>query len=604
MDRGAFCAGALALATIALQGCGGGGSSPAAQMDTGAQSAQLARGGSGGAALAQSCESLAASLAFPNTVFTSSTSVAAGVLKTGGQDIAAHCRLVGKMHERVSSVDGKTYAIGFEMRLPLDWNGRFFYQANGGIDGNVVTATGNTSGGGPLTSALLLGFAVISSDAGHNAAQNPTFGLDPQARLDYGYQSVGKVTPMAKSVIHAAYGKPPVYSYIGGCSNGGRHTMVAAARYPDEYDGYLIGAPGFNLPQAAVANIYGAQQYAPFAVPGATIPAGPFAGLPDLSGAFTQTERQLLSNKVLERCDALDGLADGLVQDVRACQRAFDIQRDVPTCPRPRDGSCLSAGQKIAIGNIFAGARDSQGRPIYSSFPYDGGHASPGTAFWEFTVPLALDSGSVGFVFSTPPADLATFNPVQFVLNSSIDDLAAAIFATNDIYKESGMSFMTPPNPTQLQGVQRRGGRMVVYHGVSDAIFSIDDTTRWFRRLNLPEGHPLHDDDSVHSERDDHRSGPARSFARLFHVPSMNHCSGGPSTDQFDLLTPLVQWVEQGQPPERVIASARGAGNPGGANPEVPAGWAPNRTRPLCAYPSVAVYKGGDVEKAESFVCR
>ena len=185
------------------------------------------------------------------------------------------------MFERKSPVDGQTYAIGFEMRLPLEWNGRFWYQANGGIDGSVVTATGNTSGGGPLTSALLQGFAVISSDAGHNGAQNPIFGIDPQARLDYGYQAVGKLTPMAKRVIRAAYGKRPERSYIGGCSNGGRHTMVAAARYADQYDGYLVGSPGFNLPKAAVASIYGAQQYAPLAVPGATIPGGPpFGGLP------------------------------------------------------------------------------------------------------------------------------------------------------------------------------------------------------------------------------------------------------------------------------------------------------------------------------------
>src|SRR5204863_8790408 len=158
-----------------------------------------------------------------------------------------------------------------------------------------VASTGNTSGGGPLTSALLQGFAVISSDAGHNAAQNPTFGTDPQARLDYGYQAVGKLTPMAKTLIARAYGKQPERSYIGGCSNGGRHTMVAAARYADQYDGYLVGSPGFNLPKAAVANIYGARQYAPFAVPGATIPGGPFAGLPDLSGACPPAHRQLAS---------------------------------------------------------------------------------------------------------------------------------------------------------------------------------------------------------------------------------------------------------------------------------------------------------------------
>jgi feruloyl esterase len=178
-----------------------------------------------GGPLRQACGQLASSLSAPDTVFTSSASVAAGVLKLAGKDIPAHCLLTGKMFERVSPVDGQTYAIGFEMRLPLDWSGRFFYQGNGGIDGSVVPATGNTNGGGPLTSALLQGFVVISSDAGHSGAQNPSqnpfFGIDPQARLDYGYQAVGKLTPMAKRVIRAAYGKRPDRSYVGGCSNGG-----------------------------------------------------------------------------------------------------------------------------------------------------------------------------------------------------------------------------------------------------------------------------------------------------------------------------------------------------------------------------------------------
>ena len=603
MNRLMRCAGSLALAVV-LQGYGEAGHT---DDRTG-----WARGHHGrpvtGAALDRPCEPLAAALSVPDTVFTSSTSVAAGTLKLAGQDVGAHCLLAGKMFERTSPVDGKTYAIAFEMRLPLEWNGRFFYQANGGIDGSVVTATGNTSGGGPLTSALLQGFAVISSDAGHTAAQNPTFGIDPQARLDYGYQAVGKLTPMAKRVIRAAYGKSPQRSYIGGCSNGGRHTMVAASRYADQYDGYLVGAPGFNLPQAAVANIYGAQQYAPLAVPGAVIPGGPpFGGLPDLSGAFTLAERKLLSDKVLARCDALDGLADGLVQNIRLCQRRFDLDSDVPTCAGARDGTCLSAAQKQAIGNIFAGPKDSHGRPIYRSFPYDGGHAgggtAGGTAFWEFIAPLALDSGSVGFVFKTPPANPVGFDGPAFTLTADIDELAAQIFATDATYTESGMSFMTPPHPTRLDTLQRRGGRMLVYHGVSDPIFSVNDTIAWYRKLKGSGDRHDRDDDDRHHRRG-HDDDDDHGFARLFPVPGMNHCSGGPSTDQFDLLSALVRWVEKGHAPERVVASARGPGNVGGVNVDVPADWAPDRTRPLCAYPKVASYRGGNVERAESFVCR
>lgn len=537
-----------------------------------------------GRRLAVACEQLVTSLQFANTVFTSATSVATGELKIADNDIPAHCVLAGRMYERVSPIDGNTYAIGFEMRLPLSWNRRFFYQANGGLDGNVVPAVGQSSGGGALTSALLQGFAVLSSDAGHNAQQIPTFGIDPQARLDFGYQAVGKLTPMAKSVLRNAYGQKPTYSYIGGCSNGGRHTLVAAARYADQYDGYLVGSPGFNLPEAAVASIYGAQQYATVATPGAVYTDGPFAGLPDISGGFTQAERQLLSNKVLEKCDALDGLVDGMVYSTAACQTAFSLSRDVPTCPGPRDGTCLTAEQKVAIGNIFAGAKTSAGTPIYSSFPFDTGHATADVSFWEFISPLILDSGAVGFVFGVPPANPATFISPLFALTGNVDQMTGSISATNATYTESAQSFMVPPDLYHMRALRQHGGRMLVYHGASDPIFSADDSRHWYERL----------------AQDSH----VDSFARLYLVPGMGHCQGGPSADQFDLLTPLVRWVEQGDAPTGLVANVRGTTNPGGPNFDVPTSWSPNRSRPLCAYPSVAVYRNGDIENADSFVCR
>lgn len=509
----------------------------------------------------------------PNTSLTASTEVAAGTLSVGGQPVPAHCHVTGKMFERNSTVDGNTYAIGFELRLPLAWNGRFFHQGNGGIDGSVVTATGAT-GGGPLTHALHQGFAVLSSDAGHAAALGPLFGLDPQARLDYGYQAAAKLTPMAKGAIARAYGKKPDRSYFGGCSNGGRHVFNAFARMPEQYDGYLAGAPGYNLPKAAVANIFGAQRYASVA----TDPA-------DLATAFTPAERATVAAAVLDQCDALDGATDGLVQDVKACQARFSLADDVPTCTGERDGTCLSAAQKTAIAPIFSGATTSTGEPIYSSFPYDAGLSSGGIAFWEFFAPLVLDSGAVGLIFGVPPANPATFNGPMFALTGNIDDMFASISASNGTYTESAMSFMTPPNPTKLSAVRDRGAKIMVYHGVSDAIFSADDSTKWAAGVTAN-----HDD--------------ADEFARLYLVPGMGHCAGGPATDQFDMLSALVKWVERGEAPDQVIATARGAGNAGGENAEVPADWAADRTRPLCPWPKVARYKGrGSMEDAKNFKC-
>jgi hypothetical protein len=533
------------------------------------------------AALSGACEELAARAAgLANTVITGSTTVAAGTLVIAGAPVAEHCRITGRMNERVSPVDGKTYAIGFEMRLPKDWNGRFFHQGNGGIDGSVVPATGS-AGGGPLSHALAQGFAVLSSDAGHSNAQGgPAFGLDPQARLDYGYQAVGTLTPMGKQLIALAYGKGPDRSYFGGCSNGGRHTLIAAARYAKDYDGYLAGAPGYNLPLAALANIFGAQRYATVATADPSTPPG-------LETAFTAAERRTVAAAVLARCDALDGASDGLVQDTAACQRSFNFHRDVPTCAGARDGSCLTQAQKIAIAPIFRGATTSNGRRFYAGFPFDSGLGAGGIPFWEFTAPLALDSGAVGTIFKVPPSTAALSNGAAFSLGLDIDATLAELYASNATYTESAMSFMTPPDASDLSTLRRRGAKIMVYHGVSDPIFSVSDTEAWYRRLGRDSG------------------GDAEDFARLYRVPGMGHCSGGPATDQADFLGPLVAWVEKGQAPGAIVASARGAGNPGGVNPEVPADWAPNRARPLCAFPMVARYKGyGDIESAASWRCR
>ena len=536
------------------------------------------------------CSSLGKALeGLPNTQITSSETAAEGAQKVGGKPIAEHCVIKGKMFERTSPVDAKTYAIGFEMRLPRQWNGRFLHQGNGGIDGVVQPALG-AFGGGSLTNALEQGFAVLSSDAGHSAA-NPSFGIDPQARLDYGYQAVGKLTPMAKSIIEVVYGKRPDRSYFAGCSNGGRHALVTASRYFKDYDGILAGAPGYNLPKAATANLAGARLYQSVAT------TQPVKNHIDLATGMSDAQRQLVADKVLEQCDALDGAKDGLIQNTQACQKKFNLIRDVPSCGAQADSSCLTAEQKQVLQTIFSGPKTSKGELIYASFPFDSGFGagksgvpsggSPvgsGVAFWEFFAPLNLDSGATGLIFKAPPQDLATFNPVEFALTTDIDALYASMFTHDEVYNESAMSFMTPPHATQLKGLKDKGGKILVYHGVSDSIFSIHDSQAWLNGVQKDTG---------------------KNFAKLYPVPGMGHCSGGPSTDQFDLLTPLVQWVENGVEPQAVTASARGAGNPGGANSEVPSSWSAQRTRPLCPYPQVATYKGkGSLEEASSFSCR
>jgi Tannase and feruloyl esterase len=541
-----------------------------------------------GAAL-NACAPLASQFQFANTAITSAVTVPAGPVSLPAGptafSVGEHCLVKGAMHKRMGS-DGKDYAIGFEMRLPAAWNGRFYYQGNGGLDGAVQPALG-ALGGGPLTGALAQGFAVISSDAGHTGAQTTFFGLEPQARLDYGYQAVGKLTPMAKALIASAYGKAPDRSYIGGCSNGGRHAMVAMSRFGEQYDGYLIGAPGYRLPNAAVAQLWGAQQWQPLATPGATAPHPMSAQAPriaDLGTAFTAAERQTVANAILAKCDALDGAKDGMVMATQACQAAFNVQRDVPSCggdARSAAGNCLTVAQKTVVASTYAGGM-ANGKPIYSAFPLDPGVAGNNWATWKFANSIALDPLFVGTVFSTKTG---VANP--FTLN--IGEAMTQIASTSARYKESGIALMSPPqheNPTNFAALKARGAKALLYHGVSDPIFSAEDTRQWVERVNAAQG------------------GTAANFARYFPVPGMNHCSMGPATDQFDMLSPLVAWVEQGIAPQSVMATARSVGNLGGANTELPKDWGNSRQRPLCAYPSVATYTGGDLEKASSFVCR
>lgn len=546
-----------------------------------------------GANAAMSCDALTARFSFAGTRLLSTQRVEAGQLKLPGiaQAMPEHCVIKGAMNERTGPIDGKPYAIGFEMRLPTTWNGRFFYQANGGLDGFQTPAYGDILGGGPASNGLLKGFAVISSDAGHafdrsSAIGGATFALDPQARLDYGYNTVAQLTPMAKALIQTYYGKPPDTSYLVGTSNGGRHGFVAASRLPRDYNGILVSTPGYRLPLAAVAQVWDAQQFASIARP------NPATGGPDLRTAFPPADLALVARSILTRCDALDGVADGIVADLQACQAAFDAERDIPSClsGAPVGGTCLSAVQKSVLAKVLAGPKDKAGAAVYAGLPADPGIAGNDWASWKFVNSVGpRDAIALAFVFTTPPSSPTVMTGqgntlIDYALSFNLETDLPKLRATSGAYRESAMSFMTPPDTGMRQFVAH-GGKLLVFHGTADPVFSALDTIAWHDAFR-----------GIHG-------AAADRHARLFLVPGMNHSRGGPATDQMDMVDALVAWVESGQAPDAVVARARG---PGSAvpNPEVPANWSLTRSRLLCPYPQVPRYAGrGDTESAASFTC-
>ena len=523
-----------------------------------------------------------------------STSPPPGIAITGSswqeadKGLPRLCLVTGNTNSRVGS-DGKSYAISFEMRLPVEWNGRFLHQLNGGNDGVVVPALGDRADG--LVSGgrvpLARGFAVLSSDSGHSGtdpANKPlgltagaAFGLDPQARRDYGYAADMTLSPVAKTIIASHYGRRPDYSYMAGCSNGGRHAMVAAERMPENYDGFLVGNPGLNLPRAAIQHAWDVQSLTKIDA--------------DIRKSITREDGRLISSRIIEACDALDGLKDGLTSNLGACQKAFSF--DSLTCKAGSTEGCLSTAKVDALKKIFSGPRDSKGKVLYSDWPADGGVGLGNWRAWKVESPVApwnnypiiatMGAASLGYIFSTPPMPVEGTNDklVDFLLTYDFDRDAPKIFAKVGSFSESAMDFMTPPgvdNPI-MAGLQKSGHKVLIYHGQADPVFSINDTIRWYETLNR------------------NLDGKASASVRLFAVPGVTHCGGGMGLEKFDALSALMAWVESGSAPAFITASVNSA------NKELPVSWSLDRTRPLCPWPAYAKYVSGDPEKAASFEC-
>jgi tannase/feruloyl esterase len=507
-------------------------------------------------AAAQTCEKLA-DLKLANTTITAAQSVAPGAFTppTGSavpfKELPAFCRVTGVIKPTTDS------DIKFEVWMPSSgWNGKFQGIGNGGFAGSISYA--GPAGG--LGGSIARGYAAASTDTGHTGGDASWALGHPEKIADYGHRAVHEMTEKAKSIISAFYGNGPKRSYFASCSNGGRQALMEAQRYPNDYDGLIAGAPANYFTHILAGFAFNLQ-----------------ATLNDPASYIPATKLKAIEAAALAACDARDGVQDGVIDDPTRC--SFDPS--VLLCKGAESDACLTNKQVAALKKIYAGPRDSKGEQIVPGF-LPGGETGPG--------------GWGGWVTGTGPATGAQFFFATQAFKNMVYNNPAWDFKTFNIDKDTRLadeklaSSLNATDPN-LKAFKARGGKLILYHGWSDAALPPVNTIDYFQSVAAKMG-----------QRD------ADSFIRLFMAPGVQHCGGGPGPDSFgavvtsrqfdvqhDMSVALERWVEQGVAPDQIIASKRQ-----GIDPKSP----PIRTRPLCPYPQVARYKGsGSMDDAANFVC-
>jgi feruloyl esterase len=488
----------------------------------------------------QRCERLA-SLTLPNTaitmaeVNTSGTFVPSGVTTSPNANLTnlpPFCRVAATL--RPSS--GSDISIEVWMSL-ANWNGKFQGVGNGGFAGSITYTSGNGGIERGMAEALKRGYATASTDTGHTADAVPAFLGHPEKLVDFGHRAVHEMTVAAKAIVAAFYGTGPKLSYWNGCSTGGRQGLMEAQRFPTDYDGIIAGAPANPQTRLAAWNIHVGQ-----------------AALKNPANTIPPSKYPMIHRAVLNTCDALDGLADGLISEPDRCSVDFKALE----CKGEDSASCLTAAQLATAQTVTNPAVHSKTRETI--FP---GLALGSELGWTAKIggPAPNSLGTDYFryvVFKDPNWDWRTF------------DLETAVALADRI--DNGITNATSPD---LAAFTQRGGKLLLYHGWRDQNFSAQSTINYYRSVIDRTG-----------------SGRTADSLRLFLVPGMGHCGGGEGLNAFDAVAALEEWVEQRQPPTRIVASRRTDGKV-------------ERTRPLCPYPQVARYTGtGSIDDAANFVCR
>jgi Tannase and feruloyl esterase len=552
------------------------------------------------------CESLASLTDFPvpNTVITSATDTPATAT------LPERCIVNGIVNEHISPVDGCPYGDGFQVQLPLpsDWNGRLMLQGGGGSEGAVPTATGSA---GTLSPAIAHGYAVASQDGGHEnsqlavcATKNPNeYYLDPHATIGYAYESIQVTTLNAKFLIDAYYGQGPNHSYWVGCSEGGRQGMVMSQKFSQYFDGIVAGDPVYDIEKLTLSELYGVQQiYNSYSVyPGGTVPRTSSSPPQPLdSAAFPAADQNLFTTALLQACDTLDGVADGVVDNLPACQAMFDPTTATYVsggttfslqCTGAKTPNCLLPTQIQAAEKINQGPRNSIGQVVLSpagavaehpvdtvaqGYIYDGGFMTPnGIPTRKIGTPTSppgdytLGVGQFDFFALVPP------DPIYDPLNFNFDTGPGMLNPSTPVITDS--------TSLDISKFVNLGHKIIWYHGWSDPGPPALQTVNYYNEMANQHG----------------GLEAAQQFSRFYPIPNMGHCGGGPSTDQFDMLTPLVQWVENGVAPGPIIATgtnfaATTAGYGAGLSSDVIPGLLgpTTRSRRLCPYPQQARYIG------------
>ncbi|HYL38110.1 MAG TPA: tannase/feruloyl esterase family alpha/beta hydrolase [Bryobacteraceae bacterium] len=486
------------------------------------------------------------------TTIKTAEAVPAGSFKPpeGGavSNLPAFCRVAGMIKPTPDS------DIEFEVWMPASgWNGKFQGIGNGGYAGSI--------GYGAMGAAIAHGYATASTDTGHHAGTtDAAWALGhPEKVTDFGYRAIHETAEKAKAILRAYYGDPAKRSYFSSCSNGGRQALMEAQRYPADYDGIIAGAPAYFWTHLLTAGLW--DMTATLNDPASYIPA---SKLPAIEAA------------AVEACDALDGVKDGVIDDPTMCH--FTPAKLL--CSGAESDSCLTAPQVAALEKIYGGVRNVKGDQVFPGFE-PGGEA--GVTGWGGWITGAAREKSLQYafginffqnmVFSDAKWNYHGFN-VDHDMKLADDSLARKLNATDP----------------DLKKFKDRGGKLIMYHGWSDAAIPPVATVNYYKNVVS-------------------KMGPkdTSSFVRLFMVPGMQHCGGGPGPNSFgqgaitggdpqhDVEAALERWVEQSVAPDQIIATKfKGASPASGVA----------RTRPLCKYPQVEKWNGaGSTDDAANFTC-